>query len=148
MLLNVTSKNIFLDKAIGIVYSVFHLYTLRLRSELMDLAELHLHWRASQYKGKSYRSYSLARGYRENGDWGRGRKVRKSISQIVAVLMRNGLCPFHCKSHSKRTHFKPLGQLFNRHPQLTDSPKTASLASLLAVACPGIIFLGAVSHKF
>ncbi len=33
----------------------------------MDLAELHLHWRQNQYKGKVYRSYSLARAYRENG---------------------------------------------------------------------------------
>ena len=33
----------------------------------MDLANLHLHWRVSQYKGKSYRSYSLARAYREQG---------------------------------------------------------------------------------
>lgn len=32
----------------------------------MDLAKLHLHWRVSQYKGKSYRSYSLARAYRED----------------------------------------------------------------------------------
>ena len=39
----------------------------------MDLAKLHLHWRTSQYKGKSYRSYSLARAYRENG------KNRKEI---------------------------------------------------------------------
>ncbi len=40
---------------------------------MMDLAKLHLHWRASQYKGKSYRSYSLAYSYRENG------KNRKKI---------------------------------------------------------------------
>jgi len=33
----------------------------------MDLTELHIHWRASTYKGKTYRSYSLARAYRENG---------------------------------------------------------------------------------
>ena len=33
----------------------------------MDLSKLHLHWRASSYKGKTYRSYSLARPYRENG---------------------------------------------------------------------------------
>ena len=39
----------------------------------MDLAKLHLHWRVSQYKGKSYRSYSLARAYREQG------KNRKEI---------------------------------------------------------------------
>ena len=33
----------------------------------MDLKKLHLHWRVSQYKGKSYRSYSLARAFRKNG---------------------------------------------------------------------------------
>ena len=37
----------------------------------MDLAKLHLHWRVSQYKGKRYRSYSLARAYRENGKNGK-----------------------------------------------------------------------------
>jgi hypothetical protein len=39
----------------------------------VDLARLHLHWRVSRYKGKSYRSYSLARAYREQG------KNRKEI---------------------------------------------------------------------
>lgn len=39
----------------------------------MDLAKLHLHWRESQYQGKTYRSYSLARAYREDG------KNRKEI---------------------------------------------------------------------
>ncbi len=39
----------------------------------MDLTKLHLHWGASQHKGKSYRSYSLACAYRENG------KNRKKI---------------------------------------------------------------------
>ena len=33
----------------------------------MDLAKLHLHWGESQYQGKTYRSYSLARTYREDG---------------------------------------------------------------------------------
>ena len=33
----------------------------------MDLSKLHLHWGMSSYKGKSYRSYSLARSYRVNG---------------------------------------------------------------------------------
>ena len=80
MLLTITSKNIVLDKAISIVYSALYLFTIRLRSELMDLAKLHLHWRASQYKGKSYRSYSLARGYRENG------KNRKEIVMKLGKL--------------------------------------------------------------
>ncbi|MEA3358263.1 MAG: IS1634 family transposase [Thermodesulfobacteriota bacterium] len=39
----------------------------------MDLADLHLHWRASKYKGKLYRSYSLARAYRKD------KKNRKEI---------------------------------------------------------------------
>lgn len=39
----------------------------------MDLTKLHLHWRASSYKGNTYRSYSLARPYRKDG------KNRKEI---------------------------------------------------------------------
>ncbi len=39
----------------------------------LDIARLHLHWRESQYKGKKYRSYSLARSYRIQG------KSRKDI---------------------------------------------------------------------
>jgi len=33
----------------------------------MNLSELHLHWRSSKYQGRIYRSYSLARAYREAG---------------------------------------------------------------------------------
>ena len=33
----------------------------------MDLAKLHLHWRPRRYGNKEYRSYSLARPYRQNG---------------------------------------------------------------------------------
>lgn len=33
----------------------------------MDIADLHLHWGSSQYKGKTYRSYSLARPIRLDG---------------------------------------------------------------------------------
>lgn len=33
----------------------------------MDISKAHLHWRASTYKGKTYRSYSLARAVREGG---------------------------------------------------------------------------------
>lgn len=33
----------------------------------MNLKELHLHWGESHYKGKRYRSYCLARPYRQNG---------------------------------------------------------------------------------
>ena len=39
----------------------------------MELEKLHLHWRVSQYQGKTYRSYSLARARRQDG------KNRKEI---------------------------------------------------------------------
>lgn len=39
----------------------------------MDIAKLHLHWRERRYKGNTYRSYSLARSYREQG------KSRKEV---------------------------------------------------------------------
>ena len=39
----------------------------------MDFSKLHLHWRTSSYKGTTYRSYSLARAYRNDG------KNRKEI---------------------------------------------------------------------
>lgn len=40
---------------------------------MMDFSKLHLHWRSNKKKGIEYRSYSLARSYRD------GRKVRKEI---------------------------------------------------------------------
>ncbi len=40
---------------------------------LMYFRELHLHWGQCKYKGKTYRSYSLARAYRKDG------KNRKKI---------------------------------------------------------------------
>ncbi len=43
----------------------------------INLAKLHLHWGTSQYKGKCYRSYSLARTYRKNG---------KNAKEIVLKL--------------------------------------------------------------
>ncbi len=43
----------------------------------MDIAELHLHWGANTYKGKSYRSYSLARAFRKDG---------KNLKEIVFKL--------------------------------------------------------------
>ena len=33
----------------------------------MKIDAVHLYWRPSSYKGKTYKSYSLARPYRENG---------------------------------------------------------------------------------
>ncbi len=43
----------------------------------MDLAELHLHWGESSYKGKTYRSYYLARPYRKDG---------KNLKEIAVKL--------------------------------------------------------------
>ncbi len=43
----------------------------------MDPAKLQLHWGTSQYKGKRYRSYSLARAYRKDG---------KNAKEIVLKL--------------------------------------------------------------
>jgi transposase len=73
-------RKFLLDKLMITVYVDFRLYYLRLIVEIMDLAELHLHWGASQYKGKCYRSYSLARPYRENG------KNRKEIVMKLGKL--------------------------------------------------------------
>lgn len=33
----------------------------------MDLSELHLHWREGKHKNRTYRSYSLAKAYRQDG---------------------------------------------------------------------------------
>lgn len=33
----------------------------------VDISKAHLHWRKSSYNGKEYKSYSLARSFRENG---------------------------------------------------------------------------------
>jgi len=46
----------------------------------MDLAAYHLHWRVSKHKCKEYKSYSLARSYRENG------KNRKEIALKLGKL--------------------------------------------------------------
>src|SRR5262245_47289513 len=43
----------------------------------MDLSKLHLHWGSCLHKGKRYRSYSLARAYREDG---------KNKKEIVLTL--------------------------------------------------------------
>lgn len=46
----------------------------------MDLSQLHLHWGESRYKGNNYRTYSLARPYRENG------KNRKQVVMKLGKL--------------------------------------------------------------
>jgi transposase len=43
----------------------------------MDLTKLHLHWGESRYKGKVYRSYSLAKTYRQDG---------KNLKEVVLKL--------------------------------------------------------------
>lgn len=51
----------------------------------MDLSKLHIHWRASKYKGKTYKSYSLARAYRKDG------KNRKEIVLPLGKLSEEDL---------------------------------------------------------
>jgi len=48
----------------------------------MNLKDLHLHWGECKYKDTSYRSYSLARPYRENG------KNRKEIVLKLGIRTR------------------------------------------------------------
>jgi transposase len=56
----------------------------------MDLSKLHLHWGMSTYKGNSYRSYSLAHSYRENG------KNRKKIVVKLGKLSDAEVKKWHC----------------------------------------------------
>lgn len=51
----------------------------------MDLSKLHIHWRTSKYKGKTYKSYSLARAYRKDG------KNRKEIVLPLGKLSEEDL---------------------------------------------------------
>ena len=51
----------------------------------MDLATVHLHWRVSRHKGKVYKSYSLARSYRQDG------KNRKEIVCKLGKLTDNAV---------------------------------------------------------
>jgi transposase len=51
----------------------------------MDIAKLHLHWGERRYKGKTYRSYSLARAYRDKG------KSRKEIVLKLGKLTESEL---------------------------------------------------------
>ena len=56
----------------------------------MELSKLHLHWGMSTYKGKGYRSYSLAYAYRENGKNRRKSVVKLGkLSDIEAEKWRN-----------------------------------------------------------
>ena len=59
------------------IVDIIHKMVLILRQIIMDLKALHLHWGECKYKGNSYRSYSLARPYRENG---------KNLKEIVFKL--------------------------------------------------------------
>lgn len=51
----------------------------------MDLSKLHLHWGTCNHKGKKYRSYSLARAYREDG------KNRKHIEMPLGKLTNDDI---------------------------------------------------------
>lgn len=56
---------------------MFYMKILTSNTENTDVSKLHLHWRESHYKGKTYRSYSLAQAYREDG---------KNKKKIIAKL--------------------------------------------------------------
>ena len=55
----------------------------------MDLTHLHLHWGQSNYKGKTYRSYSLARAFRQDG------KSRKEIVLKLGKLSDEEAAKWH-----------------------------------------------------
>ena len=55
----------------------------------MDLTKLHLHWGESRYKGKTYRSYSLARTYRQD------KKNRKEIVLQLGKLSDEEAARWH-----------------------------------------------------
>jgi len=66
-------------------------------------------------------------GQRDAGNIGQrdaGNIVRNLIDQMISVFICNGLPPFYRKTHSRRTHFQPLGHLPDRHAQLADRPET------------------------
>lgn len=55
----------------------------------MDLTQLHLHWGQSSFKGKTYRSYSLARAYRQDN------KNRKEIVLNLGKLSDEEAARWH-----------------------------------------------------
>jgi hypothetical protein len=63
----------------------------------LDIAHLHLHWRESQYKGKKYRSYSLARSYRIQG------KSRKDIVLKLGKLTEDEAARWRTLLHAVKS---------------------------------------------
>ena len=63
----------------------------------LDIAHLHLHWRESQYKGKKYRSYSLARSYRIQG------KSRKDIVLKLGKLNEDEVARWRTLLHAVKS---------------------------------------------
>ena len=56
----------------------------------MKLSNLHLHWGGSSYKGKKYKTYFLARSYRENG---KNRKENVLLQKNLWVIVGSGKSP-------------------------------------------------------
>lgn len=54
---------------------------------MMDIAQLHLHWGGSSYKGMRYKTYSLAKSYRVNGKNGKKPVVR--LGKLTDQEVRN-----------------------------------------------------------
>lgn len=67
----------------------------------MDLSTLHLNWGESSYQGIRYRSYSLARSYRENG------KNRKEIVMKLGKLTNDEIKQWKAALHASRNPQNP-----------------------------------------
>jgi transposase len=53
----------------------------------MDIAQLHLHWGGSSYKGSKYKTYSLAKSYRKNGKNGKETVIK--LGKLTDQEVRN-----------------------------------------------------------
>lgn len=73
----------------------------------MDLSTLHLNWGGSIYKGVKYRSYSLARSYRENG------KNRKEIVLKLGRLTDAEVNEWKAALNAARNPQSSLGAIEN-----------------------------------
>ena len=67
------------------------------KTHAIDIAHLHLHWRESQYNGKKYRSYSLARSYRIQG------KSRKDIVLKLGKLTEDEVARWRTLLHAVKS---------------------------------------------
>jgi len=75
-----TRRIIYLDKAfiVAIIKVITIINTLLLRRRMIiDLSQLHLDWGSSRYKGKVYRSYSLARAL-----WVDGKNKKETVIKL------------------------------------------------------------------